>query len=994
MKLRLSGPLAFDPYARNRETGIVHPDRRGDERHRRRRSDRDAGGVATPPGAEADAARARRRGRRGAPAARVHARRAWRVAALLRAARRSAALGRRLGRGRRRLRAAVHARLGLRVGAARRARRLARRHRRLAARRRRRLAAVLPRADGVRPRAAAGADGWLAPTHFLPQADVDAWLFGGTVPTVWLQAHLHDPGRVQWFEVAAFPRLRLALLRDAAGGRAAVAARPLALPSLCRIACAADAAGLHHVRRLSGGAAVDGERARADSADRAADPAAVDVDRLFGAEQGVVGTGYRYANDVAAVPSLHAALRAAGGAVRLAAALVGARCSWRPIRSRWRSRSSTPASTTSPTCCSAGSTPSRASRRSAGSFARRRGRGALIRATARPLREGVTLSFRAACSPRSWSPTAARSPSASSARCEELGIASVAVYSELDRDALHVAARRRGLPARPRAGGRELPEDRQDHRGREESGADAVHPGYGFLAENAAFAARLRGGRDHLHRPAGERDRRDGLQDRGARADAGRRRADRPRHHRAGRDARGRRAQIARDEIGFPVAVKAAGGGGGKGFRVALSEDELEDAFEGASREGEKFFSDADRLPRALPARPAPRRGPDPRRPPRQRHPPRRARLLDPAPPPEADRGVARPGRRRGAARADRQDRRRRGGGRRLRRRRHDRGPAAGRRVLLPGDEHARPGRALRDRDDDRHRHRPRGHPRRRGRAAVDHARTTSALRGHAIECRINAEDASKNFAPAPGKIGAYKEPVGPRRARRLGRRPGRRGHADVRPDGRQADRLGRRPRAGDAAHAARAGRVRDRGLKTLIPFHDALLATEQWAQRRDLPRPRRGQGVAEGARVPAARRRGDDERGREGRARLHGRGLRPALRRQGHRAARSPARGGAGAAVTAPGAASPKRAASASPAAAAAGGDLLRLAAAGQHVEGARRAGRRRSRRASSLHHRGDEDGERDHRPQGGGHRELPIKEGEAIAAGDPIAVIKSAAW
>src|SRR5213079_3449776 len=48
----------------------------------------------------------------------------------------------------------------------------------------------------------------------------------------------------------------------------------------------------------------------------------------------------------------------------------------------------------------------------------------------------------------------------------------------------------------------------------------------------------------------------------------------------------------ARGEIGFPVAVKAAGGGGGKGFRVALRDGELEAAFEGASREGEKFFSD------------------------------------------------------------------------------------------------------------------------------------------------------------------------------------------------------------------------------------------------------------------------------------------------------------------------------------------------------------------------------------------------------------------
>jgi acetyl-CoA/propionyl-CoA carboxylase biotin carboxyl carrier protein len=51
-------------------------------------------------------------------------------------------------------------------------------------------------------------------------------------------------------------------------------------------------------------------------------------------------------------------------------------------------------------------------------------------------------------------------------------------------------------------------------------------------------------------------------------------------------------AKIA-EEIGYPVAVKAAGGGGGKGFRVALSADKLPDAFEGAAREGEKFFSDA-----------------------------------------------------------------------------------------------------------------------------------------------------------------------------------------------------------------------------------------------------------------------------------------------------------------------------------------------------------------------------------------------------------------
>src|SRR2546425_6712483 len=51
-------------------------------------------------------------------------------------------------------------------------------------------------------------------------------------------------------------------------------------------------------------------------------------------------------------------------------------------------------------------------------------------------------------------------------------------------------------------------------------------------------------------------------------------------------------ARVIDEAIGYPVAIKASGGGGGKGFRVALEADELEKAFEGAAREGEKFFSD------------------------------------------------------------------------------------------------------------------------------------------------------------------------------------------------------------------------------------------------------------------------------------------------------------------------------------------------------------------------------------------------------------------
>jgi acetyl-CoA/propionyl-CoA carboxylase biotin carboxyl carrier protein len=104
-------------------------------------------------------------------------------------------------------------------------------------------------------------------------------------------------------------------------------------------------------------------------------------------------------------------------------------------------------------------------------------------------------------------------------------------------------------------------------------------------------------------------------------------------------------------------------------------------------------------------------------------------------------------------------------------------------------------------------------------------------LRGHAIECRINAEDASKNFAPAPGRIGAYREPAG----------PGVRVDSGVEEGGEVSpmyDPMVAKLIVWDAdrAQATRRmlralGEFEIEGLKTLIPFHQALLATEQWAR-------------------------------------------------------------------------------------------------------------------------------------------------------------------
>ena len=411
--------------------------------------------------------------------------------------------------------------------------------------------------------------------------------------------------------------------------------------------------------------------------------------------------------------------------------------------------------------------------------------------------------------------------------CEELGIATVAVYSELDRDAVHVKRADEAYLLGPGPATESYLVIDKLIDAVQRSGAEAVHPGYGFLAENAAFASALeQAGITFIGPPASA------IEAMGSKTRA------RELMAKAGvpivpgttehvvtiEDAR----KVIADTIGYPVAVKAAGGGGGKGFRVALDESKLEEAFEGAAREGEKFFSDSTvYLERYLP---------DPRHVEVQvladthgnvihlgerdcslqrRH----QKLIEESPAPVVDDELrARIGKIATEAAAAVSY--------------TGAGTIEG---LLQDGEYF--------------------FLEMNTRVQVEHCVTEMVtgidivkegirvaageplsisqdevvLRGHSIECRINAEDASKNFAPAPGTIGAYSEPAGPGVRVDSGVGPG----SEISPmyDPMVAKLIvwdvDREQATARMLRALSEYEIED--LKTLIPFHTAILQTRQW---------------------------------------------------------------------------------------------------------------------------------------------------------------------
>jgi acetyl-CoA/propionyl-CoA carboxylase biotin carboxyl carrier protein len=409
----------------------------------------------------------------------------------------------------------------------------------------------------------------------------------------------------------------------------------------------------------------------------------------------------------------------------------------------------------------------------------------------------------------------------------ELGIPSVAIYSEADAGAPHVRLADEAFLVGPAPAAASYLDAGAILDVCRRAGCDAVHPGYGFLAENAGFAATCADEGVTFVGPAP-----DVIETMGSKIKA--RALARslgvpvvPGGAEAIRSV-GEALELA-GEIGYPVAVKAAGGGGGIGLRVAADATQLERALEAARADGERFFHDPDvYLERYFD---------DPRHVEVQllgdthgnvvhlgerdctiqrRH----QKLVEETPAPTVDDT--------------------------LRRRIVEHALTIARRVgytsagtveglLADGEFHFLEMNTRLQVE----------HPVTELTTGVDLVReqlrvaaglTLSvdqddvAPRGVAIECRINAEAAHRLFAPSPGRIGHYAEPAG----------PGVRVDSGVEHDSVVPpfyDSLLAKVAVWDVDREAATARMLRalaefelEGVDTLLPFHTRLLATEQWA--------------------------------------------------------------------------------------------------------------------------------------------------------------------
>jgi propionyl-CoA carboxylase alpha chain len=171
-----------------------------------------------------------------------------------------------------------------------------------------------------------------------------------------------------------------------------------------------------------------------------------------------------------------------------------------------------------------------------------------------------------------------------------MGIATVAVFSEADRDALHVEMADMAIPIGPPPAAQSYLVIEKIVAACKESGAEAVHPGYGFLSERAAFAEALAKAGIVFIGPNPKAIAAMGDKIESKRAAAAAKVATVPGYLGVIEDDK-QAAKIA-DEIGYPVMIKASAGGGGKGMRIANSPAYLADGFARARSEAKSSFGD------------------------------------------------------------------------------------------------------------------------------------------------------------------------------------------------------------------------------------------------------------------------------------------------------------------------------------------------------------------------------------------------------------------
>ncbi len=171
-----------------------------------------------------------------------------------------------------------------------------------------------------------------------------------------------------------------------------------------------------------------------------------------------------------------------------------------------------------------------------------------------------------------------------------MGIQTVAVYSEADADAVHTRMADEAVAIGPPASAESYLVIDKIMAAIEETGADAVHPGYGFLSENADFARALEAAGVALIGPNVEAIAAMGDKIASKKLAQAANVATVPGH--IGEIEDDREAMCVAGEVGYPVMIKASAGGGGKGMRVAWSEDEVAEGFRLARSEAASSFGD------------------------------------------------------------------------------------------------------------------------------------------------------------------------------------------------------------------------------------------------------------------------------------------------------------------------------------------------------------------------------------------------------------------